>query len=121
MRKRFKKLKGIAKRDMDMISRISLDEIRKILKNHEKELKKRYGVKRIGLFGSYVRGEQKEGVSDLDVLVEFRPGAKVSLLDFVEMENYLSDLLGIKVDLVEKSTLKPRIGKRVLGEIVYLW
>ncbi len=68
-----------------------------------------------------MRGEQKEGTSDLDVLVEFRPGAKVSLLDFVEMENYLSDLLGIKVDLVEKSTLKPRIGKRVLGEIVYPW
>jgi len=41
--------------------------------------------------------------------------------DFVELENYLSDLLGIKVDLVEKSTLKPRIGKRVLGEIVYPW
>ena len=121
MRKRFKKLKGIAKRDPNMTSRKSLDEIRKILKNHERELKKKYGVKRIGLFGSYVRGEQKEGISDLDILVEFKPRARISLLDFVGMENYLSDLLGIKVDLVEKSTLKPRIGKRVLGEIVYLW
>jgi len=53
--------------------------------------------------------------------VEFEHDAKISLLDFVELENYLSDLLGVKVDLVEKSALKPRIGKRILSEVVYLW
>jgi len=66
-----------------------------------------------------VRGEAKEE-SDLDILVEFEPDAEISLLEFVELENYLSDLLGVKVDLVEKSALKPRIGKRILSEVVYL-
>ncbi len=97
----------------------SLDEIKKILKKHEKELKEKYGVKEIGIFGSLVRGEAKKE-SDLDILVEFKPDAKISLLDFVELENYLSDLLGVKVDLVEKSALKPRIGKRILNEVVYI-
>ena len=99
--------------------RESLDEIKRILKKHEKELKEKYGVKEIGIFGSYLRGEAKEE-SDLDILVEFDPEAKISLLDFVELENYLSDLLGVKVDLVERSALKPRIGKQILGEVVYL-
>jgi len=76
-------------------------------------------IKEIGIFGSYVRGEFKEE-SDLDILVEFATNAKISLLDFVKLENYLSDLLGVKVDLVEKSALKPRIGKHILKEVVYL-
>ena len=97
----------------------SLDEIKEILKKHEKEFKEKYKIKEIGIFGSYSRGEAKEG-SDLDILVEFEPDAKISLLEFVELENYLSDLLGIKIDLVEKSALKPRIGKRIISEVVYL-
>lgn len=52
--------------------------------------------------------------------MEFEHDAKISLLDFVELENYLSDLLGVKVDLVEKSALKPGIGKRILDEVVYV-
>jgi len=97
----------------------SLDEIKRILKEHENELKEKYGVKEIGIFGSYLRGEAKKG-SDVDILVEFKVDARISLLDFVELENYLSDLLGVKVDLVEKSALKPRIGKQILREVVYL-
>jgi len=96
----------------------SLNEIKKILKEHEEELKK-YGINEIGIFGSYLRGEAKEE-SDLDILVEFKPDAKISLLEFVELENYLSDLLEVKVDLVERSALKPRIGKRILAEVIYL-
>ena len=97
----------------------SLDRIKKILKKHEKELKEKYGIKEIGIFGSYLRGEAKEE-SDLDILVEFKPDAKISLLEFVKLENYLSDLLEVKVDLVEKSALKPRISKHILSEVVYL-
>ncbi|MDF2956308.1 MAG: putative nucleotidyltransferase [Candidatus Alkanophagales archaeon MCA70_species_2] len=97
----------------------SLDGIKETLKKHEKELKEKYGIKEIGIFGSYVRGEAKED-TDLDILVEFKPDAKISLLEFVELENYLSDLLGVKVDLVEKSALRPRIGRRILSEVVYL-
>jgi hypothetical protein len=70
-------------------------------------LKERYGVKKIGIFGSYIRGEEKEG-SDLDVLIEFEESVSLSLLDFIRLENYLSDELGIKVDLVEKGSLKPK-------------
>ena len=96
-----------------------LDVIKKTLKRHKKELEGRYGVKQIGVFGSYVRGEQKGG-SDLDILVEFEPDAEMDLIKFVELEEYLSELLGVKVDLVTKSALKPRIGKRILQEVVYL-
>jgi len=52
--------------------------------------------------------------------VEFESDAKISLLDFVKLENYLGDLLGVKIDLVEKSALKPRIGKQILSEVVIL-
>jgi len=97
----------------------TLEEIKSILKKHENKLKKKYGIKRMGVFGSYVRKDQNE-CSDVDVLVEFEPDSRISLLDFVELENYLSDLLGVKADLVEKSALKPRIGKHILKEVIYL-
>jgi predicted nucleotidyltransferase len=96
----------------------TLTEILDILKKHEKELKKRYGIKKMGVFGSYLRGETKEE-SDFDILVEFEEDANIGLLKFVEIENHLSDLLGVKVDLVEKSALKPRIGKHILKEVIY--
>jgi predicted nucleotidyltransferase len=96
----------------------TLEEIKNILKKHKEELKKKYGVKEIGIFGSYVRGENKKS-SDLDILVEFEEYAKIDLIKFVEFENYLSELLGIKVDLVDKTTLKPAIGKHILKEVIY--
>lgn len=97
----------------------NLERIISILKEHKAELKEKYGVKEIGIFGSYVRGEYKEK-SDLDILVEFEEDAKIGLLKFVNLENYLSDLIGVKVDLVEKSALKPRIGKNILREVITL-
>ena len=102
-----------------MVTDKSVDEIKRILKKHESELKEKYGVKEIGVFGSYVRGEQKKG-SDIDILVEFYPQAEIDLIKFVELEEYLSDLLEIKVDLIMKSALKPRIGERILKEVVYI-
>ncbi len=66
-----------------------------------------------------MRAEQREG-SDIDILVEFKPEAEIDLIKFVELEGHLSDLLGMKVDLVMKSALKPRIGKRILKEVVYV-
>ena len=81
-------------------------------------MNRRYSIDRIGIFGSYIKGEDSKK-SDLDLLVDFAPDADIGLLKFVEIENYLSDLLGVKVDLVERSALKPRIGKRILQEVVY--
>ena len=102
-----------------MVSNKSVDEIKRLLKKYEREMEEKYGVREIGVFGSYVRGDQKKG-SDIDILVEFYPEAEMDLIKFVELEEYLSDLLGIKVDLVMKSALKPRIGKRILKEVVYI-
>lgn len=93
----------------------SVDGIRQDLRLHLPELRERYGVTYLGIFGSYVRGEQKK-TSDVDILVEFdRPG---TLLDFIHLQNDLVDLLGVRVDLVEKSGLKPAIRPYVLAEVV---
>ena len=94
-----------------------INDIKRKLESLKPDLTENFKVKSVGVFGSYVRGEEKKG-SDLDVLVEFENSAKLSLLDFVRLENFLSEKLGVKVDLVEKSTLKPRIGKRILEEVV---
>ena len=82
----------------------SLEEVIRTLRAHLPELRQRYGVGALGVFGSYVRGEAKKR-SDLDVLVEFSD-SEITLLQYIEFEHYLSDLLGVKVDLVEKETLK---------------
>ena len=94
-----------------------LEEIKGIVAKHKEELRREYRVKGIGIFGSYVKGEQKKH-SDVDLLVEFVETSNLTLLDFIRLENYLTDLLGVKVDLVEKQALKPRIGKHVLAEVV---
>lgn len=94
-----------------------LSQIRKILRKQLPFLTKRYKVKSLGLFGSYVR-KQQGARSDLDILVVFNENP--SLLKFIEIENFLSDLLGIKVDLVMKDALKPRIGQRILKEVVVI-
>lgn len=95
----------------------TLDEIRQWLVQHKSVLHEHYKVRELGIFGSYVRKEQTEA-SDVDLLVEF--SETPSLLKFVNLENYLSDNLGVKVDLVHKSGLKPRLGERILKEVVYL-
>jgi len=63
-----------------------------------------------------VRGKKEK--SDLDILVNFEEKANLSLLDFIRIENYLSERLGVKADLVERETLKPRTGKHILGELI---
>jgi len=95
---------------------LNLERIVNILKEHKEELKERYGVKGISVFGSYVRGEYK-GKSDLDILVEFKEDADVDLLKFVNLENYLSELIGVKVDLVIKEAVKPRLKERIFREV----
>lgn len=95
----------------------TLEEIKQWLVLNKPLLQEHYKVREIGIFGSYVRREQTE-TSDVDVLVEF--SETPSLLKFINLENYLSDSLGVKVDLVHKSGLKPRLGERILAEVVYL-
>ena len=95
----------------------NLETIKKRLKDLKNVLTQEYGISEIGIFGSYVRGEEK-ATSDLDILVQV--DKKMGLLRFIKIENYLSDILGIKVDLVMKDVLKPAIGKHILREVNYI-
>ena len=100
-----------------MKERKTLREIEKKLNENEAILREKFNVKELGIFGSYVRREQKNK-SDVDILVEFYKPP--DLLAFIELEDFLSALLGTKVDLVMKSTLKPRIRERILKEAIYI-
>jgi hypothetical protein len=92
---------------------MNIEEIkRKIL-----PILQRYGVKRVGLFGSYVRGEIRED-SDIDILVEIEKD--ISLLDFVGLKLEIEEALGRKIDLVEYNTIKPLIKERILNEQVVI-
>ena len=106
---------------MQQVSRLTaqrrLRRYQDMLRQHLPMLRKRFHVQYLGLFGSYVQGTPRRN-SDLDVLVEF--SKTPSLFKVIELEGYLSDLLGVKVDLVMKSTLKPMIGQHILSEVVGL-
>ncbi|MBC8548822.1 MAG: nucleotidyltransferase family protein [Candidatus Brocadiales bacterium] len=100
-----------------MQDEIALSSIKNKLRRLLPVISEQYQVKTLGIFGSYLHDKQHID-SDLDLLVSFiePPG----LLKLIELENYLSDILGIRVDLVMDDTLKPRIGKRILSEAVPL-
>jgi len=91
-------------------------EIIDIIRRSKPEMESRYGVKRVGLFGSYVTGRQRKR-SDIDILVAF--SRDIDLFDFLDLREYLEDRLQAKVDLVMESALKPGIGKRILAQVEY--
>src|SRR4030067_1589652 len=97
----------------------SIEEIKEILKEHKEEVSRKYKVSEIGIFGSFVRGEQKKR-SDIDILVEFDQRNIPGLLKLIEMERYLEKLLRKKVDLVRKGGIRPEIRKVILKEVVYI-
>ncbi len=93
----------------------TIDEIKDLISINKEILKERYKIKEISIFGSYIRGEQIE-TSDIDILVDFeRP---VSLLHIISFENYLSDLLGIKVDVIPKRNIRKEIKQDILKEAI---
>ena len=91
--------------------------IKKKLTELKPYLKDTYGITRIGVFGSRVRGDYRED-SDLDVLIEY--DGTLGLLAVSALQDFLSENLGIKVDLVKKKLLKKRIGEVILGEVEYV-
>jgi predicted nucleotidyltransferase len=94
-----------------------VETLKPILALQKEELRKKFKVREIGIFGSFARQEQN-AKSDVDILVAF--SETIDLFSFVELENYLSDLLGVKVDLVMKEGIKPRLKERILSETIYV-
>ena len=95
----------------------TLIEIQNILTEIKSQLTDKYHISQLGIFGSYARGDYNSA-SDIDILVEY--AQKPSLFDLIELQNYLSDRLQMKVDLVTKDGLKPQIKEKILAEVIYL-
>jgi predicted nucleotidyltransferase len=93
------------------------EKIRKIINEHRKELEEKYKIKSIALFGSYIRNEQTEN-SDVDLLVEYTE--TVGLLNIAATENYLSDILGVKADIVPKKSVRKELKDVIFNEAVQI-
>jgi predicted nucleotidyltransferase len=98
------------------MSVITKEEVINIISDHQKKIRD-LGVRRYGLFGSFIRGQITEQ-SDIDILVEFEPGQK-TFDNFMELAFLLEDLLGREVDLVTAESLSPHIGPHILKEVEY--
>ena len=92
-----------------------IDIVKAKLQEQKPLLAEKFKVKEIGIFGSFVRGEQSEG-SDIDILVEF--SEPIGFFAFIDLEDHLSEILDAQVDLVSRKALKPNIGKNILRELV---
>lgn len=95
----------------------NLNEIITKLKEIKPDLEKDYEITELGVFGSFVRGEQNEG-SDIDILIDYKEGT--SILKLGGLQYMLSELFNLKVDLVMKKTLKRRTGQQILSEVIYV-
>jgi len=88
-----------------------------LLRKNEDEVKQKFGVTKIGIFGSFARGEEKEG-SDIDVLVEFQENYK-TFDNYMDLKFLLEDLFGRKIDLVTIDALRPQLKDGILQEVIY--
>lgn len=95
----------------------SFKDIQEVLKQHLPQLKLAYGVKAMGIFGSFVREEATES-SDIDILVEFE-GAP-TFRKYMDLKFFLEDFFERKVDLVIQADIKPQIREQILNEVVYV-
>ena len=93
------------------------DEIREKINIQLPFLKDKFHIKKMGIFGSAARGEQ-EKESDIDILVEF--DSPIGFFDFIRLEDFLSQILHKKVDLISKKALKPAIRENILRDIIYV-
>lgn len=95
----------------------TINEIKALIENNREDLRSQYGVKEIGIFGSFAKGMQNAD-SDLDILIEFEK--PIGFIRFLRLEKMLSELFRIRVELVTQKALKPCIGQRILSEVVYV-
>lgn len=94
-----------------------INEIILILKELKPEIEKKFNITELGIFGSFVRNEQTEK-SDIDILIDYKKGT--SILTLGGLQYMLSEIFNTKVDIVMKKTLKKRIGKQILSEVIYV-
>lgn len=94
---------------------MDLTEIQEILRKHKTMLKEKFKVEKIGVFGSYVQGEQSPE-SDIDLLVQFSEPVG---WEFLDLKEFLESILGMTVDLVTVNALNPQIKEKILDEVVY--
>ncbi len=93
-----------------------LSEIKSLLELHKGDIKDKYNIKRIGIFGSVARGEADE-LSDIDILVEFD---KPIGLDFVLLADEIENILGVKIDLVTENAIKPKMFEFIKQDLIYV-
>lgn len=96
---------------------MQIEEIRNKLLKQRTDIKKRFHVKRIGIFGSFVENKQTKK-SDIDILVEFKKGHK-DFFNYMRLKYYLEESLGRKVDLVIKEAVKPALRERIFDQVIY--
>jgi len=99
------------KRDM------TLRTINEIILQHKDELREKYDIKEIGIFGSFVRGEENSK-SDIDILIEFNELPDIYIL--IDLEDFLKNLLKYKVDVVRKAAIRHELREEILEEVVYI-
>ncbi len=92
-----------------------IEELTEILRKNRDVISREYKAYIIGVFGSYARGQQRQG-SDIDILVKFDEGA--TLFDLVGLGDFLEDLIGLKVDIVSEKALRTELRDKILAEVV---
>ena len=99
---------------------MNIVEIKKILEKNNNYLRQTFHVREIGIFGSFVKGEEKiDNDSDIDILITFGKGYK-DFFNYIRLKYYLAELLGREVDLVIKEAVKPRLKERIFREVEYV-
>jgi len=104
---------------MNTANENKLTMLKEKIKAIKLDIQEEYNIEELGLFGSYIRGEETEN-SDIDILIKFKSDSRLGLVTYCELEHLLSEKLGKKVDLVMKDYLKPHLSKYILNEVVYL-
>lgn len=98
---------------------LSKHDIIELISTNLNILKQRFGVNRIGIFGSYARGEERES-SDIDILVEFINNSYRTFDNYMDLKFYLEDLLSLRVDLLTINAIKEELKENILKEVIYI-
>ena len=97
---------------------MNITEAKKILEEQRDFLRERFHVMDVGIFGSFIKGEETDA-SDIDILVTFERGHK-DFFNYMRMKNYLEELIGLEVDLVIKDAVKPGLRDKIFREVEYV-